>query len=1022
VPKGAAKRDLLAYFAEETDNTTDFAEMLAERRVSPMVDVYYVYRVAVLGDGGDAPEGQRPYLDPEAFFSITYITPAVRQYTEDFLRRLSRGEPGVYLMPARLGAGKSHFLALLIHLVALYRSCGGSGACVKEALGRHGLELEAPDVPKLPEVYMFHGEHELGKGEAKLRRARTKEELAALLPAPFVAVLDEAQHFEKREPDFPLWLQMLVEVAVERGGLVVSIPILRGERPKSVDVVRRANPVEVLLDVADNIVDVFRRWANVKPRNIDLSPLKSAVDGALFSEFARRLRETYPFNPCLVEVLTGLAKAPESGAQLTRGLLWALASAYVAAKREGATLATFRHLPEPGEFLLAGGGLADEWQKMVQAYGEDAQRVGDNKAATSALRHALFASLLVRIGGGRYPSYSDLVLGAYDGVAKPSDVAALFYKIGGLRLLRLGNAYLYLPVRDAYSALAEALKEFGEADGLDVAAEALVELLQEHASYFDAVYVSGFGPQDSQNGKLQVLPSREEWERRLRNSRDAAVLAADLSDFGVPARRNNLAALRRNDSAPPPPSEVLRRLGIEVATARDAAVRLGMAVKAAKAVLKNPAAYFGAVPGAGNEVEEALRAKASDILSAAKAELKSAVQVWLSRALLGFREVQLQGGWGDYFPEWKRAKDGALRAALRELLRLTRGRFVKVGDLWSAFLNREDMPFAPASFAKFAEALKGHCRDCNCLFEVGGVVKWVGERGCEVPMLGEDVGVALAVIDGRINAEVVERFLRQLASDCERRYAVVYRAPGGEEVVKYADELLAEPGEWPRLLYGAQLRAEKARRAAVRAGGAPASKVEVQPGEPIDVEVEAEGLEAVEYELGGVAGRAEAEGGLARLAVEAPRKPGTYALRLILRLAGGAEERRTVAVSVRGKCAVEPAMGVSAGDSIRWIRAHSIADVAYFFERLSRASVAFTLALKARWQSGGSSVEVNALLSPKDREHAVRLLKLLELMRADVGAEFKFDEPVAVDEQAEALFRGRSAEYGVVKCAEGYAE
>jgi len=1015
----SVKRGLLAYIEGGPRKTTNFAEMLAKRKVSPMVDAYYVYRVAVYGDESSAPEGQRPYLDPNAFLSVTYITPAVRQYSEDFLRRLSRGEPGVYLMSACLGAGKSHFLALLIHLLALYRRCGGSGACVRKELERHGIELETPDIPKLPEIYMLHGEHKLGEKEEELRRARTKEELARLLATPFVAVLDEVQHFEDREQDFPLWLQMLTEVAIERSGVVVvSLPTTGGARYKTVDVVERANPVKVVLDSVDSIVKIFRRWAGIRPQIVDLPPLKGAVGEELYAGFSRKVEETYPFNPYLVDILIGLAKLPESGVQLARGLLWALTHAYMRAVEEGAKLATFRHLPEPGDLLVIGGSAAAEWQELLRAYEDDLRRVKDHSAALSVLRHVLLASLLARLReSGSYPTYADVVLGTYDGAVKPSDVATVLVKVPELRVLRLGgDRYAYLPIIDVYGALAEAMKQYGESDGVDAAAEALLEMLRERAKHFDAVYVSGYDPRGGrgQYGKVRIIPSKEEWEKALRKSENVAVLAADFLNFGAPVRRSNLAYMRRNDSAPPPPSKVLQRLGIEVATARDAAINLGRAVRAAEAVLESPATYFGKSQ-LGPETEEPLRRKVAEVLALAKSELANAVSAWLGRVLAGHEEraVKSLRDLDDLLVDWARAKELALGTTLRRLVEEMQGRFVKVGDLWSMYLNRRDVPYAPVSFPQFAETLSKYCSNCNCLFEAGGAIKWIGERGCETPLIDADTAVAPAVVGGRLNTEAIERFLRQLTSDGKVRYAVVYRAPGGGEISKYADELLAEPEEWLRLLQGARLRAERSRRAAIRIDGEIAAKVVKQPGSHVAVKVDADGLEVVEYELGGASGSVAAEGGQAEFAVEVPGEPGAYALRLTLRFSGGGVEQRVVAVVVEGGCAVEPAVEVPARGVIRWIRTNSVADATYFFDNLAEAGV--TLALKASWQNGASRIEVNAVLGAKDRDYAIRLLKLLEMMRAQAYAEFKF-ESLKVDERVAAVLRGRSAEYGVERC------
>lgn len=100
--------------------------MLAEGKISPAIDIYEVYKSLFRGE---SPEGaHRAYCDPDSFFRITYVTPSFRQYLEDFLRKLAAGESQIYTLPALLGAGKSHFLALVLHVLALYGKCKGLGS------------------------------------------------------------------------------------------------------------------------------------------------------------------------------------------------------------------------------------------------------------------------------------------------------------------------------------------------------------------------------------------------------------------------------------------------------------------------------------------------------------------------------------------------------------------------------------------------------------------------------------------------------------------------------------------------------------------------------------------------------------------------------------------------------------------------------------------------------------------------------------------------------------------------------
>jgi len=1013
--------------------------LLAKRKISPAVNVYYVYKAVILGEEG-VPEVHRPYCDPQTFFSVTYVTPAMRQYVEDVLRRLSRGEPGVYLMPALFGAGKSHLLALLIHLVALYRRCNGVGRCVTKELEKYGIELEVPDLPKLSEVYVFRGGHELGEKEAKLRRARTKEELLRLLVAPFVIIFDETQYFEKNEPDFPLWLQMLSEVVADAGGvMLVSFSLFGGEegavepdlrRYVSIDVVNRVAPVKVVLDTVDNIVSVFRRWANIRPRSVDLSPLEGTVDGNLLSEFRRRLSETYPFNPYMLDVVRKLAEesiVSETRVQLTRGLLWALAHAYVRATEEGVALATFRHLPEPEELLNVGGRLAADWKALVELYKDDVRKVGDKQYAVSVLSHVLLTTFLSRfVKSELYPAEDDLVLGSFDGFAKPSDVRAFLLMSRGLHVRRLSNGrYFYWRTGDIYNVVFDAMKQYGELDGLEEAVEVLVRILHNKAGYFGAVYISGFGPPEryEKRDHVYVVASKEEWEKRLRDNK-IAVLAVDLANFGVPERRNNLAVLKRNDSAKPPRSRVLEKLKVEPSTIKDAVVILGRFVKAAKDVLHNIEFYFKndlsklddetkryAKQGIEDEIEGALRD--------AYSELEDLVKAWFGRMVAGFREETVDSkGFEDRIDDWHRDMDRLARSVVKTLMeRMHWDGFKKVGDLWSIYLNSPELPFAPISFDKFKGVLRAYCDKCNCLFEVDGVIKWIGARGCETPEIDENTGVTPVYISGVLNTDAIEKFLRQLASDKKARYKIVYRAPTGEERNEYADALLANPSEWQYLLNDARVVVEEVKRfIAIRLDGVEASKVERLQGGPVTVEVEAgEDLEAVHYSIGEAAVQEVlASRGKATFTVEVPKEPGVYRLSLELSFKDGGGEQRVVTVVVRGKCkVVNSSQSVAAGDVLRWIHSSNIGDAAYLFDILTKRGISFTLALRASWSEGENALSLATTLAPEAREIASRVFRLLEMLRAPVDAKFEFRQPLVVDEKLKADVKARNFIYGV---------
>ncbi|MGC9051945.1 MAG: DUF499 domain-containing protein, partial [Pyrobaculum sp.] len=222
-----------------------FVKLLAEGKISPAIDIYEVYKALFLGERPE--EAHRVYCDPDSFFKITYITPGFRQNLEDFLKKLAAGESQIYTLPALLGAGKSHFLALVLHIVALYKRCKGSGECVSRHLAEYGIELYTPTLAKVPNVAVFSAMHELGVFEQKMRSLKTKEEMREFVRqyVPLVIVFDETQYLEE-EPGFVQWIQTLAEVAGEVSGvyLFVSYSLFPEGRGPALEVSRSLSAVE----------------------------------------------------------------------------------------------------------------------------------------------------------------------------------------------------------------------------------------------------------------------------------------------------------------------------------------------------------------------------------------------------------------------------------------------------------------------------------------------------------------------------------------------------------------------------------------------------------------------------------------------------------------------------------------------------------------------------------------------------------------------------------------------------------
>jgi len=1001
------------------------------------VDVYEVYRALFLNER-PAPQHEL-YCQRESFFKVTYVTPAFRQYAEDFLRRLASGESQIYLLPALFGAGKSHFLAFILHLIALYKMCDGRGECVKEHLANFGIELEAPTVDRAPSVAVFRHDREPEALAAQLWSSKTKEGLreAAARSSPLVVVFDETQYFDEK-PGFVSWLQTLAEVVSESRGayLFVSYALFTEQHPStgvspSLSVVQRMNHVKVALDTVKNIVLVFRRWAGVQPARVDLAPLRQVVRDEKLADFEKRLQETYPFNPVFLDVLLKLADesvAERTRVQLTRELLRTLSRAYLNAA--SGELVTFAHLPEPKELLVIGGQNAEDWMRLLALYEEDVKKVG-GKAAVSVLRHILLATFLAKLlpVAKLYPAEDDIILGAYNGLdVRPVDVREVLARLTdvGLHVAKLGDRYVYWFIGDESYAIREAMAKFSNEDGMTVAADELADLVRERAGPFSSIYISG--PSEKAMGKVRVLPSRDEWRKALEEV-DKSALAVDLLDFGLPRRRNNLFVARRDDKAelPADAKELLSRL-VPVSGIWYGVVTLGRVVKATEEVLLNLPMYFPDL--LAEEGEERLRREMEQILryrvekwrNNAKVALRNAVHVWLRRVASGFADVEARR-LDEFLMDMARRKSDLLTQVVKALFEgdvVEWNSFKKLGDLWSVYLFNERMPAAPVSFDEFVEAVRSYCAGCKCLFEVEGEVRWLSRSGCDIPPLDKDVGVAPLMWRGQLQEWAVEAFLKRLAqlSTSSVRIYIAYRRPSGEEVKRPVDELLTTRQEWLFLTEGRVVEEVLQRAIEVRVDGVAAPVVDRLPGSRLMVEVVGtDDLVAVRYKLDawereeGVSGRRHV------FEVEVPPEPGAYALEVEGVFRDGLRDRKVVTIKVRGKCR----RGVtkfetSPGDVLRAVYAVTAQDAESVLNYLTGRGLTFVFEVNATRADPEAELRLSArfaVSSPEAKNRALRLLRAVQDVSPAVDAAFKFKQAVAVDEDMAQRFRGRSLRYEV---------
>lgn len=980
---------------------------LAEGKISPFIDVYEVYRCLFKGE--EALESHRPYCNRSDFLSLTYVTPAMREYLRDFLEKLSNLESEVYVLPALLGAGKSHYLALVLHVLSIYRDCRGSGRCVGEMLKTYGIEVETPDV-QVPRVLVFHGGHKVSGAEERLFGLKDKDEIRRFLrESPTVIIFDETQAFDSDGASFPQWLQFLSEAVREVRGsyLFVSYSLFPGgERnnlpARSLDVLNRVNPMKVALDTVSNIAEVFRRWAGVQPRGVDLSYLKG-IEERLITEFSQEVKRSYPFNPKFLRYIVELAEESvieRTRIQLTRGLLRVLAEAYLNTK--GGMLVTFGAIHNLTKLLRAGGAFAEYWDALFRVYERDVEKIQNSElreVGLCVLNTILVATFLARLMPQRvlYPSEDEIVLGCFNGGdVRPFDVRSFLDRIRelGLHVDKLRDRYVYWYVGDERELVMGAIFRFGDDDGLEVAIDEVVQIISEFAGPFSRVYISGTSKQVK--SKIRIVGDESEWHKLI-GEKDYSTLAVDIRGFGVKERRNNLVVLRAVDMAV---VEGLKHLGYfapTVKNARDAVTTLGRVIKAIGEVLRDTATYVRDLPDDSRLASEMLQLIKSKLMGLEKEiryELRRAINRWLSKAYIGHMEREIRS-LEELFREFRdRNVDHIIKTLMENLVNWDS--FKRVRDLWTVFLNNEKLPAAAVSFDDFYRSLVRYCGGCRCVFKSGDEVRWL-EDDCAPPQFEEDLEVAPVMVGEEFVEWAVETYLRYLVerSTGGRQFFVRYSKPRGGIEERRVDELLSLRSDWIYLLPKATLEVRQVERfIEVKIDGLPQSKVERKPGEIIRVRIDSSHeLSEVGYEVGGVEKRESVSGKSYEFEIRAPSEPGEYTVVIEAVFKDGSRDARNIILKVPGLCRKSRRSSrVNPDVHVEYIEVSTVADAIGVIETLTSYDISFQVELDVEVGAPKSSSEflkvaANMLISEKAKgDDLRRLLKAVERFMPVISA------------------------------------
>jgi len=734
---------------------------------------------------------------------------------------------------------------------------------------------------------------------------------------------------------------------------------------------------------------------------------------------------------------------------MTRELLRILARAYLNTNWEKGELITFAHLPEPGELLIVGGPTAAVWKLLLDEYKSDVDKIRNRnlsnptyKAALSMLRHVLLMTFYLRLMPSLrlYPSEQDLLVGGYNNLdISPAILKEALNEVStGTHVEKIKDKYIYWFLGDETQAVHDEAVAYSDIDGLDIAVNELVSIVKDKSGAFSRVLVSGVNPRSL--GKVVIIADKDSWQKELSNNKES-ILAVDVREFGAKVKRNNLVIVLPNDEVKVPlrAIEVLKDFGMEVREEggiKNAVIDLGRIIKAIDEVSNRLLDYFPDLLNIEDEsfrreIEEHLRNRLNNRKSAARAALREAVNTWLGKAVIGFKEQSFNKLDSALIEISKRK--GEVVNTLAEIVfnfdvvksSIKQGNFVMVSDLWSIYLNNSELPSAPISFDEFLNSIKDYCKGYRCVFRVNDELVWIPEcsgKG-EMPSLDENSVVAPIIIGKEFIDWPVRQFLEKLREmeGSSTRYYIRYRRPSGEDVRVSVDDALTEKerGNWPYFTEGCFEREVVRAYIKVLVDGIEQLSIERPPGTKVNVEVIAsEEMGELIYGINGTMNKVSLPGVNYRFEVEVPKEPGEYALSIEAVFKSGTRDQRTVTIYIKGKRKKECIKyDVSRGDVVKRIKVLTANDAENLLRYLwGQRKLSLTLSVRTEQKVSEGEINLNASFKVRDTSYnnVLRLLIALKDIAPTVEAVFEFLEPVVVDDDMVQKLRGRRPEFTVI--------
>jgi len=694
--------------------------------------------------------------------------------------------------------------------------------------------------------------------------------------------------------------------------------------------------------------------------------------------------------------------------------------------------------------------LAAVWKLLLDEYKSDVDKIRNRnlsnstyKAALSMLRHVLLMTFYLRLMPSLrlYPSEQDLLVGGYNNLdISPAILKEALNEVStGTHVAKIKDKYMYWFLGDETRAVYEVAVTYSDIDGLDIAVNELINVIKNKSGAFSRVLISGVNPRSL--GKVIVIADKDSWQKELSNSKES-ILAVDISEFGTKVKRNNLMFALPNDEVKVPQRavEVLEDFGIEVREEggiKNAVIDLGRIIKAIDEVSNRLLDYFPDLLNIEDEsfrreIEEHLRNRLNNRRSSARAALREAVNTWLSKAVIGFKEQSFNKLDSALIEISKRK--GEVVNTLAEIVfnfdvvksSIKQGNFVMISDLWSIYLNNSELPSAPISFDEFLNSIKDYCKGYRCVFRINDELVWIPEcsgKG-ETPSLDENSGIAPIIIGKEFIDWPVRQFLEKLREieGSSTRYYIRYKRPSGEDVRVSVDDALTEKerGNWPYFTEGCFERKVVRAYIKVLVDGIEQLSIERPPGTKVNVEVIAsEEMGELIYGINGTMNKVSLPGVNYRFEVEVPKEPGEYALSIEAVFKSGTKDQRTVTIYVKGKRKKECIKyDVSQGDVVERIKVLKADDAEDLLKYLwGQRKLSLTLSVRTEQKVGEGEINLNASFRVRDKSHydnVLRLLMALKYITPTVEAEFEFPEPVSADDDMVQKLRGRRPEFTVI--------